>query len=237
MKELQTLEELQTIDLALDELKAKLVDSSELRELKLLQKKLVALQNELRDQSEVFKENELKQKKLEGEIEMLDLKIKREEKRLFSGTVVHPKELSSIQAEVKMLSKRKDELETELLEQLDVVELAKKAVQAGTERLNKLTKEAQAAEEKYQRMIKGSQVKIEELEAKRPDVESKISSELLSKYHRLREGRISRAVVSLLDETCQGCFVTLPTEEADKMLSEDRIWHCPNCRRILIIKK
>ena len=39
--------------------------------------------------------------RLEGEVELLDQKIGREEQRMFAGTVSNPKELSALQAEVE----------------------------------------------------------------------------------------------------------------------------------------
>lgn len=236
MKELDFLNELQNVDLALDGLRARLVDSPEQRELKELEKGLVIITTELRKSENNLEKEETKQKKLEGEIELLDLKIKKEEKRLFSGTVANPKELTGLQAEIKMLGKQKDEMETELLEQLEVVEGLSKENKGMKVKLAGISANFGQAKTKYQQVIQESEAEIKKLEDKRLEIKPTVPAELLGTYQKLRNSKLTKAVVSLTDETCQGCYVTLPAEEVDKMLSQDKLWHCPNCRRILIIK-
>src|SRR5919202_4479930 len=45
------------------------------------------------------------QARIEGEMEVLEEKIAREEQRMYSGSVANPKELSSLQSEVEMLKR------------------------------------------------------------------------------------------------------------------------------------
>ncbi|MCJ7745571.1 MAG: hypothetical protein MUP40_04700, partial [Actinobacteria bacterium] len=45
--------------------------------------------------------------KLDGELDLLSEKISKEEGKLFSGTIMNPKELSSIQAEILSLRKKR----------------------------------------------------------------------------------------------------------------------------------
>ena len=63
------------------------------------------------------------QHRLDGEIELIDQKIAKEEQRLFSGRRVQPKELSGLQAEVASLKKRKEGLEDQDLEVMEQKEI------------------------------------------------------------------------------------------------------------------
>lgn len=237
MDELDLLGQLQTVDLALDELRLKLIDSGEKTELEKLEKELTQTQNVLEKIEEDLAKQETKQKKLEGETELLEQKIKREEKRLFNGTIANPKELTGIQAETKMLAKQKDERETELLEQLEAVDALSKQSDKLSSRIEKLSTQVAEARNKYERLIEESEDKIQRLKAQRKEFELKVSAELYSEYQKLRAENLRQVVVPLVDETCQGCFVTLPAEEVDRMLRQDKLWHCPYCRRMLMIKR
>ena len=83
------------------------------------------------------------QDRLEGEIGILEQKTQREESRLFSGGVSNPKELSSLQAEVAMLKKKRSELDDQLLE----VMVQREDAEATKQRLETEKKEAAAEAE------------------------------------------------------------------------------------------
>ena len=41
------------------------------------------------------------------------------------------------------------------------------------------------------------------------------------------------AVVSIIHDTCQGCFLALPPDVRNKVYEGDTLVKCPNCYRIL----
>src|SRR5688500_7346111 len=59
------------------------------------------------------------EKRLEHEISSVDQRIQAEQKRLYDGSVANPKELSSIQAEMESLGRRKSRLEDEEIGQME----------------------------------------------------------------------------------------------------------------------
>ena len=71
---------------------------------------------------ERLEELEHKQHKLEGELDLLASKVKKEEEKLLSGTIMIQKELSAIQAEIFSLRKKRDEMETEDLEDMESID-------------------------------------------------------------------------------------------------------------------
>jgi predicted nucleic acid-binding Zn-ribbon protein len=114
--ELARLLELQAEDSALRRLEQRRATLPEARRLAELQDSLSELGSDLDIARKQRQELAREQDRLEGEIGIGDRKIAREEQRLFSGAVSNPRELSSLQAEVEMLKRKRGELEDALLE-------------------------------------------------------------------------------------------------------------------------
>ncbi|MBC8207602.1 MAG: hypothetical protein H8E79_00320 [Desulfobulbaceae bacterium] len=56
---------------------------------------------------------------------------------------------------------------------------------------------------------------------------------LLRKYTVLRERRNGLAVVNVLGGVCQGCFMSIPPQKYNMLLSGEQFFDCPACQRII----
>lgn len=119
---LQRLLDLQSEDLAvkrLQERRASLPEAAALKEVTDLFEELSSdLEIATKQDHEIAREHS----RLEGEVELVEQKISREEQRMFAGTVSNPKELSALQAEVESLKRKKSGLEDQLLEVMEARE-------------------------------------------------------------------------------------------------------------------
>ncbi len=228
------LKKLQSIDSEIDSLETKRASLPEIERLEALQVELTKLQNNLSKIEKELKEEERKQKKMEGELDLVSLKIDKEEKKLYSGTIANPKELASIQEEIKVLKNQNDEQETRLLEELDVVDNLKKEVSELTSQIDDLSAERSEVDKKYKEVAAEIDAQLGKLRNERRNVVPNIEESILSLYEDLRKTKQGLAVVQLKDGVCQGCHMELPAEEVDKMLHSDDLWQCDNCKRIIV---
>jgi len=233
MKEYKLLNDLQKLDIEIDELSEKLTHLPEEADLKDLKEQLKEQEEALKEKQAQLASKESAQKKVEGELELLDLKIKNEDDKLYSGTIANPKELKSIQQEVVLLRTKKDEIETDLLELLDEVDSLREETNRALSNSKELVKQVEEAEKKYKQVSDEIDKKLYSLKEESKTVRKSISDPLFSVYKDIREKK-KIAAVSIADGICQGCFVELPAEEVDKMLQTDKLWRCPQCRRIII---
>jgi predicted nucleic acid-binding Zn-ribbon protein len=233
MNEYKLLSSLQKLDIEIDEFSERLANLPEQNQFEKLKGNLKNLERLLKEKQDSLVLERSKQKKIEGELEILDLKIKKEDDKLYSGTVTNPKELKSIQEEVNLLKTQKDAMETELLELLDEVDNMNSEAGKFSSKVGDMTKEVEQAEKEYKKVTEEIEEKLQNLKTERENIELKISPFLISLYEEIRKQK-KEAVVEIRDGICQGCFVELPAEEVDKMLQSDKLWRCPQCRRILI---
>jgi predicted nucleic acid-binding Zn-ribbon protein len=228
------LKDLQDTDSKIDALEGKKANLPHVGEMETLREELRELELERDSIQTKLGEEEHKQKKMEGELELVSLKIEKEEKKLYSGTIASAKELSSIQEEIRSLKKQKDDQETELLEELDVIDGLRQKV-AQTESVIKENSQRLARlEEEYGQLVSEIEKEVAALWKGREQILPQISEEVLALYEKLRKEKQGRAVAELKDGTCQGCGMELPAEEVDKILHSDELWQCDYCKRILI---
>lgn len=233
-KEYQVLSELQETDLSIDELKEKQANLAEREAYQTLEEKLGLLRNDLATAEEPKGEEKLAQDKLEGEVEILSSKIEGEKEKLYSGKVTNPKELADIQKEIKSLEAKKDEMETDLLEKLEILDGIGKKTTSLEQEIAQTQISLNQAKEVYNEVNKKIEDEIGTLNEKRQTLANEIDDELFSLYERLRQEKGGLAVAKIKGEMCLGCHMELPAEEVDKMMQSAGLWRCSECGRILL---
>lgn len=234
MVKFKELKDLQDVDSRIDSLESKKAGLPQAEEIEMLRAEQSQLELELAELQNQLRDEEHKQKKMEGELDLISLKIEKEESKLYSGTITNPKELSSIQGEIKSLKKQKDEHETELLEELDVVDGAKENLEKIKAHLGSSSEKLSILEAEFNKLVAEIEEEVAELRKNRENILPAIPPDVLELYERLREDKQGVAVAELKDGVCQGCRMELPAEEVDKILHSDELWQCDNCKRILI---
>jgi predicted nucleic acid-binding Zn-ribbon protein len=174
------------------------------------------------------------QRRIEGDISLLEDKIRKEEQRLFSGSVANPRELSSLQAEVEMNRRKHAQLEDDLLEvmvrrdQFDETLRRLESEHEGNSR--------SAAElGQITRTLTGDiDADLARHEQERARIAADIPGDLFDLYEGIRAQRNGVGAAALRDGTCQGCHTKLPAVEVERMKREGGLQRCDNCRRILV---
>ena len=232
---LQRLLDLQAEDIAikrLEEKKAGLPEAARLSEVKDLLDELSSdLEIANKQDDEVGREHG----RLEGEIELLDQKISREEQRMFAGTVSNPKELSSLQAEVESLKRKKGALEDQLLEVMEQREASSTTVARITSERDQASAEAQELTGTVGTLVTDIDAQLAHHSSQRDQVAAELPADLISLYDKIREQKHGVGAASLEQGTCQGCHTKLPQKEIERMRAEGGLQRCDNCRRILVI--
>ncbi|MBK5093101.1 MAG: hypothetical protein JJE48_06265, partial [Actinobacteria bacterium] len=95
--------EIQELDTRIFKLKGDIEGLEDKHRIGEILEKLQESRDRLAAEQKSLVDPEQRQHKLDGELELLSEKIGKEEGKLFSGTIMNPKELSSIQAEILSL--------------------------------------------------------------------------------------------------------------------------------------
>jgi len=174
------------------------------------------------------------QRKLEHDIETLELKSAAEEKRMYDGSIANQKELDALQHEIANIKQRRSIAEDDLLERMEKRE-------EFDARLGEAERELAAARERLREVGEGSAKELERIggeiadrRAARDSLAPEIDEELLELYGDLRESKKGIGAAALVDGVCQGCHQTISSVELNKLKHSDGIKRCEHCRRILV---
>jgi len=178
---------------------------------------------------------ESKRKKLEDTVELQNEKIKNDEKKLFSGTIMSAKELENYQEEVKILKQKNSEIEDKILElMIELEEMSDKVKLAAAEKdkaeadLNRINNEMNEKIEVLKHIIEG-------LRKRKDDVILRIPGDHLKKYNEVKTKKGGIAVSVLKNNFCSVCNMEIPMIAAEKIDDIDEIYSCPLCGRIAVI--
>ena len=173
---------------------------------------------------------------LEDEIKMVRAKAEADDKALYGGTVSALKDLRALQDEIASLGRRQRELEDQELELMEQAEpLDAELARSATAR-----DEIDAAAAKLVAAIAEAEVAIDaelaELAARRSDLVAPVPADLLVEYDAKRKLAGGIAVAKLVGNRCEGCHLTLPAVDIDRIRHEppDALVHCTECDRILV---
>ncbi|MHB0975925.1 MAG: zinc ribbon domain-containing protein [Candidatus Aquicultorales bacterium] len=233
MGEFEQLLKLQEVDLKLDALDDREKTLPERERFQELERQTAEMAAALAKDEELLHKEKQAQKKIEDELTALAEKIEREQKKLYGGTVTSPKELAGIQQEIDSLKERRDEVETALLEQLDVVEPMDKEVAVIADRLDELKADRKEAEGAYEAVSQEIATARAGLTAERESLVPTVEKTQLGQYEKVRK-RHRKAVAGIADGICQGCHTDIPAVELKKIKEAQGLAKCPNCGRLLV---
>jgi predicted nucleic acid-binding Zn-ribbon protein len=223
-------------DTAVDRLRHRRATLPERDELARLEEETVELERALAEVAGQRDDIARRQKRLEDELAGVEAKIAEMEKRLYSGTVVIPRELQAMQAEVDSLRTRRSGLEDAILEAMT----DREPLDAEVSRLEEERRRRDAEGGRLRAVIAEAEAALDaELEAQtsaRASAAAGLPSDLTALYEQLRARLGGVGAARLVNGRCAGCHLTLPATELDRIRREppDAVIRCDQCGRLLV---
>jgi predicted nucleic acid-binding Zn-ribbon protein len=175
-------------------------------------------------------------KKAEDQSSIIEQKIKREENKLYSGTVSNLKEMMGIKSEIDDLKKQVDRMDTEILEQMETLDGLKGKESSLLKIIEERKAEIGRLESEITQLESDIRSSVSNLEGEVSNVRGRISEDVLVLYDRLRKEKDGRVVATVKGGACSVCNMTLPFEKVEKMNDREQYYRCEFCRRIIVIE-
>ncbi len=172
---------------------------------------------------------------LELELKGLTSRISATEQRLYGGDVRNPKELESLQADLRSLRNRRDSLEDGILQGLTDAD-------EGEARLGRLRPAWEAVHAAWEAQQGETTTAVAQHTAQLARLEERISRlrtaiprDVLEQYDDLRRKKGGRGIAAIRSGLCEGCRVAVPTSMAQQVRRGDDTLRCTSCGRILCV--
>lgn len=235
MEEFRSLEDLldlQVVDLDIDRLLHRRQSMEELALYREAHEQVAGLDAGLAEAEGRLRQLELAGDKAQGELDLAEQKLHREERRLYAGGL-SAREAESMRLEVEMLRRHISEREDHILELIE----SREQVEAEVAGLRERRAVAQAEKDRLDVIIKEEwrviDAGIGRAEARKRDLVPLIAPDLLALYEDLRPHKEGVAVGRLAEGVCGGCHLRLSAAERVEVLREYPP-RCLHCRRILV---
>jgi predicted nucleic acid-binding Zn-ribbon protein len=229
MAELDTLAHLQEIDSQIDErqhridaIRASLGTSEQLKQ---------ARSDFERARSDL-QGLEKRQRDLEWDVSDRSTKISELEKKLYSGTVRAPKDLSALQTEIEHMKLALSELEDQALETMTRVDDARASAVRLEHELGAIQTTWSADQQALRQEGQGLTAALAGLRTQRETTAAGVGKPLLARYEELRRSRRGLAVARLDRNVCLGCRTSVPTAQVQSARNGQLVY-CSSCGRIL----
>ena len=232
MARILQLYQLQTLDSEIDQIRHQLKEiAAQLGESDALQQAKTNRQTA----ETTLRQAQTKMQDLDLELKGLSDKISSQEKLLYSGRVLSPKEAANLQDEVAALKRWQSDREEHLLEAMVEVEDAEESVDIAVTNLADIEADWQGSQGdllQNQTELKG---KLADRKGRRPAMAAAIDKQTLATYERMRTQKAGRAVVAVKGGVCQGCGVTPSNNKLRQARAGTELMTCGACGRILYV--
>jgi predicted nucleic acid-binding Zn-ribbon protein len=193
---------------------------------------------ELRDQ---LRRTEAHQATLENEIASADTRINHLRDQM--NAVKTNKEYSAMLVEVNTLKADRSKLEDSALESMSRIEelrgeLEKAEQQIAEQQRIKANADSELADREGE-----VQEQLDRLRSEREHAASEVPDESLLVFERLAETYEGEAMAPIIEEdrrrleyVCGGCYMQIPVEKVNLLLTQDQMVRCSSCSRILYME-
>ncbi|HRJ26173.1 MAG TPA: hypothetical protein PLO61_01520 [Fimbriimonadaceae bacterium] len=171
----------------------------------------------------------------ELQLQTLTDKLKKIDKELYGGSVVNSREVETLEREIQAIKTQQSNVETRILELMDLVPPAKEKEELAQKAISALEKQLRAHHAQVMQTKTQIEADYKTRTARRPGAATGIDPSLMSKYEAIRQkaGGVGMAEVGRAG-TCGRCGLSLP-EKLITQLKDDKVVVCEGCHRILFL--
>ena len=174
-----------------------------------------------------------RQTELDMQSQTYSEKISDLEKKLYSGAISNPRELSGYQKELQLFKSQHLSIEDSLLQVMGEREESQGSLKESRGEVERLGHE-RAQEVSRLQEEEGQLVgELETLASQRGAATTRVQPADLSLYERLLKSTQGTAVAKVERGMCLGCRITLPTKELQQVRNGRSLVLCNSCGRIL----
>lgn len=190
---------------------------------------------EVREAQERRHALEMQQRDLELLAEARRSKLEENERRLYSGRITNPKELSNLQSEIDQEKRQLSALEDQLLEIMEQLEELNARLTELRSLLERETEAWQSLQGRLKEQLRDTEATITQLTTQRSTLMSQLAPADQAVYETLRRQKGGVAVAQVHQRTCQACRVGLTPSQEQRARQGHDLVTCNSCGRILFV--
>ncbi len=228
-EELQRLIQLQQLDARIVELQQRVLSIPD--EIESQAESLQASQASVEEFREQADRKARIQRRLEGEVELLQQKLSRYQEQLMD--VKTNREYRAMQKEIAGVRAQISSKEDEILEIMLALDELEDQTREARRLAEERTSEVSSRQKELESFVAHSETNMAGFEQERNELERDLPESLLAQYRRIASVNNGQALAAVSDESCQACNVKLRPQLFTEVKAGLKIFACETCNRIL----
>ena len=227
---------LQNVENRLRAAKAKLARSR--RSVTIQENQIRSLQSALEAKKEEVQLARLQSDRLELELKTRDQEVTKLRASLNSAKT--NKEYAAVLTQLNTTRADNSKIETQVLELMKAVDVDQEECANIQKQIEEQKQEIEQTRKKVDSSVAEYEAEIAKIQAEWNDVAKGIPRKALEVFTRVAETYDGEAVVKIEEQegrtsaySCGGCYMGVPAESVNVLMTKDDILRCPNCTRIL----
>ena len=154
------------------------------------------------------------------------------------------KEYAAVLTQLNTTKADNSKIETQILELMKAVETDEQECVTIREQIEQQKQELEQKRKKAEASATEHEAEIGQIQAEWDEVAEQIPPKALEAFQRVAETYDGEAVVKVVEQegksaafSCGGCFMGIPAESVNVLMTRDDIIRCPNCTRILVLSE
>ncbi len=226
--------ELQTVDVAVSQLRLKLRDNP----LKLNSKKgaVQKAEEKIKEIQERIKDQQKNIDRVNLDIQEKEEDIRQHNAKLFA--IKKNDEFAALKAEIGKLEDALSAFEDNVLAEMEKMETTREELKQAEDRLSRVKQDYFDFEKQVEAENNELENRLKDKKAERRNLADQIEDkEALETYTRLFERleKEGNAVVPVVKGNCSGCFMKVPAQVVSDIMMENKIVFCKSCSRIIYL--
>ena len=175
------------------------------------------------------------QRETERETQRLEERRSQINKKIYSGEITNPRELSAFEDEITNLSALIERADDALLLQMEESDKYDDGLEKASTKHEAVRKQHESLSGELQTERAQLAALIERDTPVRDTTRNLLSAETLRIYDNIRKSRDGIAVSSVESNRCSTCRINIPLQMIQKLKSTSEFVYCNSCRRILLM--
>ena len=228
--------DVQELDSKLDQLRHRLANLPETKDLQALTAERSQVDGQARDAAIAVDDLTREQKKADADVEQVKARRVRDQDRMDRGLVSNPKDLEHMQQELVSLSRRISELEDLELEVMERLETAQSEHTRLVARLAEIDTRIEELTASRDTRAGDVTAELSTTTDARKVTASGVPDDLMTLYERIRGQQGGVGAAALRARRCGGCSLELTAADLGSIAkaASDEVLRCEECQRILV---
>ena len=196
-------------------------------------KELDSLEEKLNINSSNLKKLQVMKNNVELDVASIQESVNLISKKIYGGSIKNSKELIALDGEKNFLEEKISDNEDKLLKIMMKIDSFEKLINSLNKRIlevnNKKQSDLPALIDKEKILVN----KINELKSIRKEILPNIRQDILMMYEQLLKSKDGLAVVKVIRGKCEGCRISIPSADLQRVRNSSTIIRCSTCNRII----